>query len=209
MKDPIVVTISREYGSGGYTVGKNLANKLGVPFYDRDYISAKAKDEPFMVESNCEWLTATGMRPSTLIGSAFAFGPALGDLDSQFFLKESNVIWKLAKAGSCVIVGRCADFILRGRPHTYRLFISSGMAQRLRQIGQTPGLYEASVKREAKDIIRMDKRRATYYNYYTGQNWGAASNYDLCCDTGKIGPHLPDLLLAYIRYAESIADALA
>ena len=155
-----------------------------------------------MSESNCEWLKENGWRPSTLMGSTFAFGPALGDLNSQLFLKESNVIWKLAQSGACVIVGRCADFVLQNREHTYRLFISSGMARRLRHISENPRLYDASVKKEAKDIIAMDKKRATYYNYYTGQIWGKASNYDMCIDTGKLGPKTADIILEFVRRAE-------
>lgn len=202
MDSKIVITISREYGSGGHDIGERIARELKIPFYDRDYVAEKARQEPYLSESNCEWLKENGWRPSTLMGSAFAFGPALGDLNSQLFLKESNVIWKLAQSGACVIVGRCADFVLQNREHTYRLFISSGMARRLRHISENPRLYDASVKKEAKDIIAMDKKRATYYNYYTGQIWGKASNYDMCIDTGKLGPKTADIILEFVRRAE-------
>lgn len=202
MDSKIVITISREYGSGGHDIGERIARELQIPFYDRDYVAENARQEPYLSESNCEWLKENGWRPSTLMGSAFAFGPALGDLNSQLFLKESNVIWKLAQSGACVIVGRCADFVLQNREHTYRLFISSGMARRLRHISENTRLYDASVKKEAKDIIAMDKKRATYYNYYTGQIWGKASNYDMCIDTGKLGPKTADIILEFVRRAE-------
>lgn len=202
MDSKIVITISREYGSGGHDIGERIARELQIPFYDRDYVAENARQEPYLSESNCEWLKENGWRPSTLMGSAFAFGPALGDLNSQLFLKESNVIWKLAQSGACVIVGRCADFVLQNREHTYRLFISSGMARRLRHISENPRLYDESVKKEAKDIIAMDKKRATYYNYYTGQIWGKASNYDMCIDTGKLGPKTADIILEFVRRAE-------
>lgn len=76
------------------------------------------------------------------------------------------------------------------------------MARRLRHISENPRLYDASVKKEAKDIIAMDKKRATYYNYYTGQIWGKASNYDMCIDTGKLGPKTADIILEFVRRAE-------
>ena len=201
MDSKIVITISREYGSGGYSIGAKIAKELNIPFYDKDHIAELARQEPYLSETNCEWLQKNGWRPSTLMGSAFAFGPALGDLNSQLFLKESNVIWKLAQTGSCVIVGRCADFVLQNQEHTYRLYISSGMARRLRQINDNPQ-YDASIKREAKDIMAMDKKRAAYYNYYTGQIWGKASNYDMCIDTGKLGAQTAEIILEFVRRAE-------
>ena len=202
MDSKFVITISREYGSGGYSIGAKVAKELNIPFYDKDYIAALAKEEPYLSEINCEWLQKNGWRTSNLIVSAFSFGAALGDLNSQLFLKESNVIWKLAQKESCVIVGRCADFVLQNMPHAYRLFISSGMARRLRQINENPRLYNAEIKKEAKDIVAMDKKRGSYYNYYTGQIWGKASNYDMCIDTGKLGAQTADIILEYIRRAE-------
>lgn len=207
MDSNIVITISREYGSGGLSIGKKLADTLGVPFYSRDIIAQKGKEEPFLTDTSCEWLADNGLRTSTLVGSAFAFGPAYGDVNSQLFLKEANVVWKLAKAGPCVIVGRCADFVLKNRPHTYRLFLSSGMADRLRQIRAYPARFDAAVKKEAKDIVQMDKKRAAYYNYYTGQVWGKASNYDLCIDTGRLGPQTADVILDFVRRAEEVCAA--
>ena len=202
MDHKVVITISREYGSGGYSIGAKIAKELNIPFYDKDYIAALAREEPYLNEVNCEWLQKNGWRTSNLIGSAFSFGPVLGDLNSQLFLKESNVIWKLAQKESCVIIGRCADFVLQNMEHAYRLFISSGMARRLRQINENPQLYNADIKKEAKDIIAMDKKRGSYYNYYTGQIWGKASNYDMCIDTGKLGGQTADVILDYIRRAE-------
>lgn len=82
MDSKIVITISREYGSGGHDIGERIARELQIPFYDRDYVAENARQEPYLSESNCEWLKENGWRPSTLMGSAFAFGPALGDLNS-------------------------------------------------------------------------------------------------------------------------------
>ncbi len=202
MNSKVVITISREYGSGGHSIGARIAKELKIPLYDKDHIAALAKKEPYLSEANCEWLRENGLRPSNLIGSAFSFGPALGDLNSQLFLKESNVIWKLAQASSCVIIGRCADFVLQNMEHTYRIYLSSGMARRLRQINSNPQMYDADIRKEAKDIMVMDKKRAAYYNYYTGQIWGKASNYDMCIDTGKMGAKTADIILEYIRRSE-------
>ncbi len=202
MNSKVVITISREYGSGGHSIGARIAKELKIPLYDKDHIAALAKKEPYLSEANCEWLRENGLRPSNLIGSAFSFGPALGDLNSQLFLKESNVIWKLAQASSCVIIGRCADFVLQNMEHTYRIYLSSGMARRLRQINSNPQMYDADIRKEAKDIMAMDKKRAAYYNYYTGQIWGKASNYDMCIDTGKMGAKTADIILEYIRRSE-------
>ncbi len=206
MDSNIVITISREYGSGGLHIGQKLADALQIPFYTRDDIEQKSKQEPILNEANCDWLKANRLRASNLTGAAFAVG-GYGDITSQLFLKEANVVWKLAQS-PCVLVGRCADFVLKNRPHTYRLFLSSGMPDRLRQIRENPKLYDAAVKREAKDILQMDKKRASYYQYYTGQIWGKASNYDLCVDTGKLGPQTVDLILEFVRRAEAICEPL-
>lgn len=204
MESNIVITISREYGSGGLSIGKKIADRLGIPFYGRDDIAQMGKKESFLSESSCEWLTDNGLRSSSLGGSAFAFSTGYGDLNSQLFLKEANVIWKLAKAGPCVVVGRCADFVLKNRPHTYRLFLSSGIPTRLRKIREYPNRFSSAEKREAKDIMQMDKKRADYYNYYTGQIWGKASNYDMCIDTGKLGPQTADIILDFVQRAETV-----
>lgn len=206
MDSNVVIAISREYGSGGHSIGKKLAEMLEIPFYDRESIEQTAKEEPFLTESNCEWLVKNNLKPNTLIGSAFSPSIILGDVDSQKFLKESNVIWKLAQEGACVIVGRCVDFVLQNRPHTYRFFLTSDMKRRLSHIRRYPELYGPAQKREAKDILRMDKKRATYYNYYTGQIWGNASNYDMCINTGKLGPQTPHVILEFIRSSEQIAN---
>lgn len=205
MDSNIVITISREYGSGGLSIGRRLAELCDIPFYSRDDIANLGKQEPFLTEANCLWLTENDLRPSALPGSAFSFGSAYGEIGSQLFLKEANVVWKLAKKGPCVIVGRCADFILQSRPHTYRIFLSSGIPNRLQHIRQYPAQYPADIKKEAKEILQMDKKRAAYYNYYTGQVWGKASNYDLCIDTGKLGLQTANLLVDFIQRVEQLS----
>lgn len=202
MNSKTVITISREYGSGGLEIGRSLAEALNVPFYDSEIIAQESEKEQILTERNCEWLIDNGLRSGGLAGAAFAFGPAFGNVSSQLFLKEANVIWKLAKGASCVIVGRCADFVLQNRPHTYRVFLSSAMPQRIRQIHERPALYDKAAKKEAHEILHMDKRRAAYYSYYTGLVWGKASNYDLCIDTGVLGPQTVDVILDFIRRAE-------
>lgn len=208
MNSKIVITISREYGSGGLDIGRNLANALDIPFYDSEIISQESTKEEILNERNCEWLIDNDLRPGGMLGAAFAFGPTFGSVSSQLFPKESNVIWKLAKESSCVIVGRCADFVLQNRPHTYRLFISSSMPQRLRQIHAHPEWYDKAAKKQAKEILQMDKQRSSYYTYYTGLVWGKASNYNLCIDSGVLGQQTTEVILDFIRRAEQLSGSL-
>lgn len=203
MDQHIIVTISREYGSGGHGIGKRLAEKLGVPFYDRESIEQYAnehREQPV----NTDWLSENNLRSreQSAFAGLGAFGPGI-DLNTELFLRQANALWDLSKQGPCVIVGRSADFILQNRPHTYRFFISSQMQRRLRHIKSNPKDYDAATKKEARDILRMDKKRASYYNYYTGQIWGKASNYDLCIDSGKLGPRTVDFLYDFIQQCEA------
>ncbi|WP_373163821.1 AAA family ATPase [Agathobaculum sp. Marseille-P7918] len=189
--DNFVVTISREYGSGGHDIGKQLAELLQIPFYDKEIVELTARKHPIDAQRLSE-MEEDSKLPFSLIQ---AFGP-LSESDEQLFILQSQTILELAQS-SCVIVGRCADFVLRNHPKRFSFFLYSGMKQRVEHMKRKPGLYKASDPMQ--QAIRMDKRRAAYYKYYTGQEWGQPANYHLCVDTGMLGPRTAELLKTFIE----------
>ena len=189
--DNFVVTISREYGSGGHDIGKRLAQLLKVPFYDKEIVDITAWNN-FVDKDRLNEMEDQSKLP-------FRFSRAFGsfnDSDDQLFIRQSKTIFELAKS-SCVIVGRCADYVLRDHPNRYSFFLYSGMKKRVEHMKHASGLYPA--KNPAQEAPRMDKRRAAYYKYHTGQEWGQPSNYHLCVDTGILGPHTAELLKEFMQ----------
>lgn len=189
--DNFVVTISREYGSGGHDIGKQLAELLKIPFYDKEIVEMTAHKHSIDAQRLSE-MEEDSKLPFSLIQ---AFGP-LSESDEQLFILQSQTILELAQS-SCVIVGRCADFVLRNHPKRFSFFLYSGMKQRVEHMKRKSGLYKASDPMQ--QAIRMDKRRAAYYKYYTGQEWGQPANYHLCVDTGMLGPRTAELLKMFIE----------
>lgn len=191
-----VITISREYGSGGHDIGKKLAETLGVPFYDREIVELTARkhdlDEARLLEM--EEQSKTSMR--------FGFGGfgSFADTDDRLFILQSQTVIELARQ-SCVIVGRCADFVLRDHPNRYSFFIYSGLKQRMEHMKNLSGIYK--VGDPALETAKMDRRRAAYYKYHTGQEWGKPSNYHLCIDSGVLGPNTAEVLARFVRLGES------
>ena len=183
MSDSQIITISREYGSGGRMIGKKLAEKLGVVFYDYKIIEMAAKQsglsENFMI--GAEEKTSVGLLYSLSSLASFGYSMSLND---QVFIAQSNVIREIAEKGSCVIVGRCADFILKDNPNCIHFFIHADISRRTQLAKELYSLKEEKAEAEVKKI---DKQRSAYYNHYTHQKWGQASNYHLTIDSGLIG----------------------
>ena len=175
-----VVTISREFGSGGRTIGRKLAEELGIPCYDAELIQQLARESGFSedyIRDAGEY--APGGYLSLLSNRAFA----LTNEDVLWEL-QYKVITDLAEKGPCVIVGRCADYILRDTADCLKVFIHADMGFRAKRIVEVYGEREQSPEQRLKD---KDKRRAAYHRFYTNMKWGHAQNYHICLDSGKLG----------------------
>lgn len=176
-----IITISREFGSGGRTIGKAVARKLGIPCYDAELITEMAKQSGFAEDYVRE---AGEYAPGGLLNSMFtsrAGGPTNEDILWQI---QCNIVAQLAKKGPCVIVGRCGDYILRDRPDVLKVFVHADMAFRAKRIVEVYGQREESPEQRLKD---KDKRRSTYYRFYTGRRWGQLDTYDLMLNSGVLG----------------------
>lgn len=183
-----IITIGRQYGSGGREIGKYLAEKLGIPYYDKELLR-KAAQESGLCEKVME---SFDERPKSLLYSiamdTYMFSlPGLGTTDSleqQVYLATFDSIRRLADEGSCVIIGRCADYALDGYDNVLKVFISAPMDKRIARVCQRKDLPED----KAKQLIgRTDKRRASYYEYYSSQRWGQVNTYDCCIDSSLFG----------------------
>ena len=180
-----IITISRQYGSSGHEIGKKLAEAMGVPFYDNELIKMAAKKSGYSEEA----LEAADQTASnSLLYSLSMFGNTAGmfdlPLNDKLFLIQSDIIRKIADTSSCVIVGRCSDYILEERKDCLHVFIHANVETRIRTaIGQ----YHLPEEKAPALVQKMDKKRATYYNYYTGNKWGDHEKYHLSLDSGLFG----------------------
>ena len=194
MKPYPVITISRQYGSGGRDVGLALSKKLSIPYYDNELITMAAQESGFSPEL---FKNADQNASNSLLFSLSMYGSSTGTfnmpLGDQVFLIQSDIIKKLANEGPCIIVGRCADYILRDFPNCLSVFLHAPLDQRLKRAVDS---YDVDPL-NAKDIVtKADKKRAVYYSHFTGERWGAAENYHITLDTARMG-------------LEGAADALA
>ena len=175
----IVITIAREYGSGGRYIGKLVADKLGIKFYDKEIIGQLAEETGLSekyIENNEQkrnYLEA--------LNNGYYFG--LNNSD-EIFLKQSELIKELASKESCVIIGRCADFILRDRKDVINVFVYSTMEDKIKRVTQFYGLDKEKAEKEIK---RINKLRANHYKYYTDKEWSDNSNYDICINSDALG----------------------
>ena len=176
-----VITISREFGSGGRTIGKKAAEKLGIPYYDAEIIQEMAKETGFAPDYVKE---AREYAPGSFLSAAFSnrmFGPTNEDI---LWEHQSKVIIELAEKSPCVIVGRCANYILQDKADCLKVFIHADMKFRAKRIVKVYGEREQSPEERLRD---KDKRRAAYHRFYTNMKWGHAQNYHLTLDSGVIG----------------------
>ena len=185
----VIVCIGRESGSGGRRVGVALANALGVQCYDKELIALAAKDSGLCEEilDNYDEKTTRSFLYS-LVMDTYSMGyhaaPVDIPMEQKVFLAQYNAIKAIADKGSCVIVGRCADYALEDKPDMISVFITGDEESKIQHIMET---YEYNYN-NAKDYMqKTDKRRANYYNYYANKKWGAASTYDLCLNRSKLG----------------------
>ncbi len=175
----MVITISREYGSGGRYVGRLIADKLGIKFYDKEIIT-KLAEKTGLSE---EYIENNEQKKETLanLNNGYYFG--LNNSD-ELFLKESELIKELSSKESCVIIGRCADFILKDRKNVIKVFIYSNMEDK---INRATKFYKLDKEKAQKEITRVDKLRANHYKYYAQKKWNDHLNYDICINTATLG----------------------
>ena len=179
LKDKITITISREYGSGGRYIGQLVADKLGIKLYDKEFVE-KLAIETGLTE---EYIENNEQKRNALdaLNSGYYFGMNNSD---ELFIKESELIKEIANKESCVIIGRCADFILKDNSNVIKVFVYSNMEDEVKRATKFYGLDEKNAKKEIK---RINKLRANHYKYYTEKEWKDNSNYDICINSDALG----------------------
>lgn len=187
-KDHIIINVGRQLGSGGHDIGRMLALDFNARYYDRELLNLAAKESGFsekVFEQNDE---KKGFLKGlfNLQASHFNGGSIYKSNISQesLFQFQSDAIIKAAKEGSCVFVGRCADYVLRDFPNIVNIFITASMDYRVEQIMNKQSLDEDAAR---AFIEKREDQRAEYYNYFTGKKWGHAASYDLCIDSSILG----------------------
>ena len=200
MQKSLIITIGRQFGSGGHEVGEKLAKKLGIKFYDKELIKLIAKQSGLcekVLESYDEKPTNSHLYSIVMdiYPSVMYTGPTI---DQQIYQANYDTIRKLADGEPCVIVGRCADYILRDHPELVSVFIHANSDFRAARIAEEYKLPDAKVR---DMLVKTDKKRASYYNFQSEKQWGAASSYNLCIESSAVGiDGAVDLIMDYINY---------
>lgn len=200
MQKSLIITIGRQFGSGGHEVGEKLAKKLGIKFYDKELIKLIAKQSGLcekVLESYDEKTTNSILYSIVMdiYPSVMYTGPTI---DQQIYQANYDTIRKLADGEPCVIVGRCADYILRDHPELVSVFIHANSDFRAARIAEEYKLPDAKVR---DMLVKTDKKRASYYNFQSEKQWGAASSYNLCIESSAVGiDGAVDLIMDYINY---------
>lgn len=185
----MVITIARQYGSGGRAIGKILAEDMNIKFYDKELINLAARESGISPEifEQYDEKAANSLLYALSIGAAASIGDySISQqlpINDKLFLLQHDIIRKVS-AEPCVIVGRCADYILADRKDCIKIFIYSDMESRIKYAVDVHNVP----KEKARSVIKkVDKSRENYYNYYSDQKWGDPENYDLCINSGKLG----------------------
>ena len=201
MAKKIVITIARQFGSGGREIGERVAEILGIPLYDKEMIKDAAEagelDEGVIrevEETATNSLLYTLAMGSNVLGTTAHFGYKM-PLNDRLFILQSEIIKNYASQGSCVIIGRCSDYVLRERDDVFRIFIYGDIEHRRQRVAERhPEIKPGAII----DIInKTDKRRMSYYNFYTGNKWGKYDNYDMAINSSTLGiEHAAQLIVA-------------
>lgn len=201
-----IITVGRQYGSGGREIGKKISDQLGIPFYDKELVEMAAKKSNISNEAVKEIdERATNSLLYSIVTGSFGMkglnAPLFYEMpmNDKFFIAQSEVIKEVAHQGDCVIVGRCADYVLEHEENVdvLSLFLYASLDFRTLRVASDLNL----TVHHAKDYIqKTDKQRRTYYDYYTSREWGKMSNYDLCINTEKIGiDKTAELVVRYLK----------
>ena len=207
MNGNYVITIGREFGSGGREIGRILAEKLNIKCYDKELLALSAKESGLSEELfkfNDEKPTNSFLY--SLVMDTYSMGYSGSSymdvpMNQKIFMAQYECIKKLAEQESCIIVGRCADYALKDMPGLVSVFISADMDFKIKRVIEMYGCDEV----KAKDIInKTNKKRASYYNYYTSKKWGDARSYDLCINTSKVS--VDDAVDLILKYRENMRN---
>ncbi len=187
----VVITIGRQYGSGGREIGEKLAKELNIPFYDKELVEMAAKKSDISAEvfQQVDEKATNSFLYSLVTGNSMRGinSPVYYEMpiNDKLFIAQADIIKNVAREGSCVIVGRCADYILEDIDvPTLNVFIYASLEKRIERISR---IYELTSSKAKDAINKTEKRRRTYYNYYSSQEWGKMTNYDLCISTDTVG----------------------
>lgn len=202
-----IITIGRQFGSGGREIGEKIAKKFGIKFYDKELLIRAAKESGFCEEMiQCHDERPTNSFLYNLVMDTYSFGYNASSfvdmpISHKVFLAQFDTIKKIADEGPCVIVGRCADYALADYNNVLHLFIYGTEEAKTKRIMEKYDLNEA----KARDMcIKKDKQRQSYYNYYSSKKWGRADSYDLCINSSILGTDgTVDLIVQYINDYES------
>ena len=191
MAKNIIITIARQYGSGGREIGETVAKLLGIPLYDKQLITDAASkgnlNEEVLKktdESAANSLLYTLAMGSNIAGTTMHFGYKM-PINDKLFILQAEVIKEYAAAGSCVIIGRCSDYVLKDEKNVFRVFIYGDLEHRKERVSMRHPEIKTS---QIIDVInKTDRRRASYYNFYTGNKWGKYDNYDMAINSSTLG----------------------
>ena len=179
LENQIIITLSREYGSGGRYIGKLVAEKLGIKLYDKEFVAKLAEETGL----SSEYIENNEQKRGALETLNNGYYSGLSNSD-ELFIKESELIKKVASENSCVIVGRCADFILKENKNVFKVFVYSNMENKIKR---TTNIYGLDKNKAEKEINRINKLRANHYKYYTEKDWNNPENYDICINSDSLG----------------------
>ena len=191
MAKKLIITIARQFGSGGREIGERVAKLLGIPLFDKQLIADAASkgnlSEDIIKktdETAANSLLYTLAMGSNVVGTTMHFGYKM-PINDKLFILQSEVIKEYAKSGSCVIIGRCADYVLREEDNVFRIFVYGDLEHRKERVKERHPEIKSS---QIIDVInKTDRRRASYYNFYTGNKWGKYDNYDMAVNSSTLG----------------------
>ena len=198
LENQIIITLSREYGSGGRYIGKLVAEKLGIKLYDKEFVAKLAEETGL----SSEYIENNEQKRGALETLNNGYYSGLSNSD-ELFIKESELIKKVASENSCVIVGRCADFILKENKNVFKVFVYSNMENKIKR---TTNIYGLDKNKAEKEINRINKLRANHYKYYTEKDWNNPENYDICINSDSLGVEKSaDLICKMIKEKAALA----
>ncbi len=200
-----IITISRQYGSGGREIGRKIAEHFNIPFYDNELITLAAKESGYAEAAfhNAETKATNSLLYSIAMGMSTYGSQEAGfahlSLDDRIYLAQSDIIRKVAEKGPCVIVGRCADYILKDRKDVVHIFVHADLEFRKERAIRIDGVAPENAE---EIVLKKDKRRANYYNYHSGEKWGKASNYHMSINSSFVG--VDKAAQAFISFLENL-----
>ena len=191
MAKKIIITIARQYGSGGREIGEKVAELLNIPLFDKQLITDAASKGNLSEEiikrtdeTAANSLLYTLAMGSNVVGTTMHFGYKM-PINDKLFVLQAEVIKEYANKGSCVIIGRCADYVLRDEENVFRIFVYGDLDHRKARVAERHPEIKSS---QIVDVInKTDRRRASYYNFYTGNKWGKYDNYDMAINSSTLG----------------------